>query len=62
MGFNALNTSEETIIQELLQNNLAKIYWDIDKVFMNNQKHDAALFTRQHLSNWKYFKNNTFNF
>ncbi|MDG1728575.1 MAG: PD-(D/E)XK nuclease family protein [Algibacter sp.] len=61
VGFNALNTSEETIIQELLQNNLAKIYWDIDKVFMNNQKHDAALFTRQHLSNWKYFKNNTFN-
>ncbi|MFV9551741.1 PD-(D/E)XK nuclease family protein [Algibacter sp. PT7-4] len=61
VGFNALNTSEETIIQELLQNNLAKIYWDIDAAFMNNKKHDAALFTRQHLNNWKYFKNNPFN-
>ena len=61
IGFNALNTAEETIIQELLQNDLAKIYWDIDKVFMNNQKHDAALFARQHLKNWKYFKNNPFN-
>ena len=60
VGFNALNTSEETIIQELLQNDLAKIYWDIDKVFMNNQKHDAALFTRQHIRNWKFFKTNSF--
>ncbi|MGB5420202.1 PD-(D/E)XK nuclease family protein [Algibacter sp.] len=61
VGFNALNTSEETIIQELLKNNIAKIYWDIDAVFMNNQKHDAALFSRQHLKNWKYFKTNPFN-
>ena len=61
VGFNALNTSEETIIQELLQNDLAKIYWDIDDVFMNNKKHDASLFTRQHLSTWKFFKNNPFN-
>tara|TARA_R110002072_G_scaffold203292_1_gene361286 strand:- start:878 stop:3634 length:2757 start_codon:yes stop_codon:yes gene_type:complete len=60
VGFNALNTSEETIIQELLQNDLAQIYWDIDKVFMKNQKHDAALFTRQHIRNWKFFKNNSF--
>ncbi|PWH84022.1 PD-(D/E)XK nuclease family protein [Algibacter marinivivus] len=61
VGFNALNSSEETIIQELLQNNLAKIYWDTDVVFMNNIKHDAALFTRQHLKNWKYFKKHPFN-
>ncbi len=61
LGFNALNTAEETIIQELLQNDLAKIYWDIDTVFMNNPKHDAALFTRQHKTSWKYFKKNPFN-
>ncbi len=61
LGFNALNTSEETIIQELLQNDLAKIYWDIDTVFINNQKHDAALFTRQHKSNWTFFKDKPFN-
>ena len=60
LGFNALNTAEETIIQELLENNLAKVYWDIDAVFFNNPNHDAALFTRQHKTNWKYFKNNPF--
>ncbi|WP_298492920.1 PD-(D/E)XK nuclease family protein [uncultured Algibacter sp.] len=61
VGFNALNTSEETIIQKLLQNNLAEIYWDIDKIFMNNIKHDAALFTRHHLKKWDYFKEKPFN-
>jgi hypothetical protein len=61
LGFNALNTAEETIIQKLLQNNLAKVYWDIDTVFMDNKKHDAALFTRQHKSKWPYFNNNPFN-
>lgn len=61
LGFNALNTAEETIIQELLEKNLAKVYWDIDDVFFNNPKHDAALFTRQHKTKWNYFKNNPFN-
>ncbi len=61
LGFNALNTSEETIIQELLKNDLAEAYWDIDSVFIDNPKHDAALFTRQHKTNWSYFNNNPFN-
>ncbi|MEN3323663.1 PD-(D/E)XK nuclease family protein [Mariniflexile soesokkakense] len=61
LGFNALNTCEETIIQKLLQNDLAKIYWDIDTTFFNSVNHDAALFTRQHKQNWTYFKNNPFN-
>ncbi|GGK14455.1 hypothetical protein GCM10007962_05880 [Yeosuana aromativorans] len=61
LGFNALNTCEETIIQELLQNGLADIYWDIDEVFLNNPIHDAGLFTRAHKKNWSYFKNNPFN-
>ena len=61
LGFNALNSAEETIIQTLLENKLAKIYWDIDAVFINNPKHDAGLFTRQHKTSWNYFKNNPFN-
>ncbi|MDB2462827.1 PD-(D/E)XK nuclease family protein, partial [Algibacter sp.] len=61
LGFNALNTSEETIIQVLLENKLGKVYWDVDCVFMDNKKHDAALFTRQHKDNWPFFKNNPFN-
>jgi len=60
IGFNALNTSEEIIIQELLQNNLALIYWDIDKAFFNNKNHDAGMFVRKYHSNWKYYKRNPF--
>ncbi|WAC00921.1 hypothetical protein N7U66_11880 [Lacinutrix neustonica] len=60
LGFNALNTAEETIIQELLLNNMAETYWDIDQVFLSNPIHDAALFTRQHKDNWKHFKKHPF--
>ncbi len=61
LGFNALNTAEETIIQELLQNEMAEIFWDVDQAFLNNPIHDAALFTRQHKKNWKHFRDNPFN-
>ena len=60
LGFNALNTAEENIIQQFLKSGLAKVYWDIDSVFINNPKHDAALFTRQHKKNWKHFDNHPF--
>jgi hypothetical protein len=61
LGFNALNAAEEIIIQELLQNDMAEVFWDIDKSFFDNVNHDAGLFTRQHHKNWKFFKNNAFN-
>ncbi len=60
LGFNALNTSEETIIQELLQNNMADIYWDIDKNFYENQNHDAGLFARNHQKSWKFYRTHDF--
>ncbi len=61
LGFNALNTSESQIIQGLLQNELANIYWDIDDTFINDMVHDAGLFTRAHKLKWNYFKNHPFN-
>lgn len=61
LGFNALNTSEERIIQELLQHGSASVYWDIDSTFIDDDLHDAGLFTRQHKANWPYFKNHDFN-
>lgn len=61
LGFNALNESESQIIQGLLQNDLAEIYWDIDEVFINDKIHDAGIFTRAHRTNWKYFKKQPFN-
>ncbi|RAJ17751.1 PD-(D/E)XK nuclease family protein [Olleya aquimaris] len=61
LGFNALNKAEETIIQELLQNDLASIYWDIDSTFIDHKIHDAGLFIRQHKAQWKYFNKTPFN-
>ncbi|WP_417859782.1 PD-(D/E)XK nuclease family protein [Winogradskyella sediminis] len=61
LGFNALNTAESQIIQGLLKNDLAHIYWDIDKAFIDDNVHDAGWFTRQHRSKWNYFKSQPFN-
>lgn len=61
VGFNALNTAEETIIKELLHNDVANIYWDIDKTFIDDPIHDAGLFLRKHRDSWQYFSNHPFN-
>ncbi len=61
VGFNALNSAEEIIIQELLGNGLAEVYWDIDSQFFNNKHHDAGLFMRQYKTNWRFYNSNSFN-
>ncbi|MBT8246138.1 MAG: PD-(D/E)XK nuclease family protein [Winogradskyella sp.] len=59
LGFNALNSSESRIIQELLQNGQAQIYWDIDEQFLNNDSHSAGLFARKHKA-WAFYKTHPF--
>ncbi len=59
-GFNALNQSEEKIIQFLISKDLAEIYWDADQTFLNDPYHDAGLFLRRFKSNWKHYKSNPF--
>ena len=59
-GFNALNASEERIIQHLIASEQAKIYWDVDQTFLNDPFHDAGLFVRRFKSSWKYYKSNPF--
>lgn len=61
LGFNALNTSEERIIQALLANGNSSIYWDAEQYFMELPNHNAALFLQKHKSNWKHFVKNEFN-
>ncbi|WP_370390217.1 PD-(D/E)XK nuclease family protein [uncultured Winogradskyella sp.] len=61
LGFNALNTAEKRIIQELLDNDMARIYWDIDSRFILDNYHDAGLFIRSYKTKWKHFKQNSFN-
>ena len=59
-GFNALNQAEEKIIKHLANENKAKIYWDIDAVFLNDSYHDAGLFIRKFKKEWKPFVNQDF--
>ena len=61
VGFNAFNKAEEVIVQELLQQDLAMIYWDIDETFFNDSIHDAGLFSRLYKGKWPYFKKHPFN-
>jgi hypothetical protein len=59
-GFNALNQAEEKIIQHLLAQGNAKIYWDIDETLLYDTFHDAGLFQRRFKSSWSYYKTNPY--
>ena len=61
LGFNALNSSESLIIQELLQQDRAYIFWDTDATFINSSYHDAGLFLRDYKQKWVYYKSHSFN-
>lgn len=54
-GFNALNQAEEKIIKYLANEKKAKIFWDIDELFINDSYHDAGLFIRKYKKDWKPF-------
>ncbi|MCM4150425.1 PD-(D/E)XK nuclease family protein [Arenibacter sp. N53] len=56
LGFNALNTAESYIIQEILAKSKADIFWDSDTYFVEDPIHDAGYFIRQHQNTWPYLK------
>lgn len=58
IGFNALNTAEQKLIQYILKQNRGKIFWDLDEVFYQNPNHEASLFVRNYVKKWDYFKKN----
>ncbi|MDX1761886.1 MAG: PD-(D/E)XK nuclease family protein, partial [Christiangramia sp.] len=60
IGFNALNASEQHIIQKLLQNNRAEVYWDLDNIFYSDESHAASLFIRDYMKSWDFYKNNNY--
>lgn len=55
LGFNALNEAESRIIQAFLSETNSRIYWDIDKHFIESGYHDAGYFVRQHIRTWPYY-------
>jgi len=58
IGFNALNTAEQQIIQELLETGHTEVFWDVDAYFYNDNQHSASTFVRSYLKDWKYYQNN----
>lgn len=62
VGFNALNSAEIVIFQEFLESGIAEVYWDIDKLFINNQYYLNGHFIRKYLKDWNYYKRNKYQF
>jgi len=58
LGFNALYKSESIIVQELLQSEMAKIYWDIDKVNINSEYNSSGSYINQYITTWPYYNSN----
>lgn len=54
VGFNALNTSEEKIIQALIKLNKAEIIWDANEYYTNDPLQEAGKFLRKHIKNDLY--------
>lgn len=55
-GFNALSRAEEQIIQSLLSRGVAEIYWDCDRMYMQDIRDEAGDFLRKYKKKW-HFKN-----
>lgn len=56
IGFNALNTAEQVIVQKLLQTENTQIYWDSDSFFYEDSKHSTSYFIRKYIEDWQYYK------
>ena len=59
VGFNALNKAEERIFTELLDNNLASVYWDVDSYFYSIEDNSTS-FIRKYITDWNYYKNDPY--
>jgi len=55
LGFNALNASEETIFQALLQQKKATVFFDTDKLFFESNTDSASHFLRKYNKEWNYY-------
>lgn len=60
LGFNALNSAEQSIIQHLLNKDKGALYWDMESVYMDNPYHSAGLFSRVYKNDWDFYKKNPF--
>ena len=59
-GFNALSPSEEQLVQELLAQERAQVFWDIDKQMLESEYHQAGAFIRGYAKYWKQYAEKPF--
>ena len=52
VGLNALTKSQHLIIDNLKQRNIARVFWDADKYYMQNNDHEASFFLKQQKNKW----------
>lgn len=52
IGFNALSSSEEEIMQYLVKEKRATVYFDVDESYFKNPEHEAGHFYRKILTKW----------
>lgn len=52
-GFNALNQCEKKLFHFLQNNQRAEFFWDYDETFIQDTHHEAGLFLRENIKNFK---------
>jgi len=53
-GFNALSAAEETIFDYIIQNNLGTVYWDADRLYLEDHYDEAGTFLRKYIRKWPH--------
>ncbi|NVK26939.1 MAG: PD-(D/E)XK nuclease family protein [Flavobacteriia bacterium] len=61
LGFNALNEAETKLIRGAVESGLADIFFDVDKLYLDDTEHEAGMFLRRYM-NWPHFQKNEFSF
>lgn len=56
-GFNALNTSEETIIKYLVDTGQAEVLWDSDDYYVASPSQEAGRYIRKYKKQWDFISN-----
>ena len=49
-GFNALTKAEKIVIDRLVEQKKAELFWDADKYYIPDERQEAGLFIRKHFS------------
>ena len=52
VGLNALTKSEQEIVEFLKKENIARVFWDADRFYYENELHEAGGFLREQRERW----------